>query len=77
MSGSPGLCSSIHALILGSLVRKGEGGRICIGVDRKVGTNAPFVLFPDVVAFAEVDKVSDRLCGKEHKSIYNVDLKVI
>lgn len=32
------------------------------------------VLLPDIVFFAKVDKVNDRLCGEEKQRIYDFDL---
>jgi hypothetical protein len=44
----------------------GEGGGHCESV--------PFVLFPDVILFAEIDKVGDGFGGEQLKTIDHVDL---
>jgi hypothetical protein len=72
MSGSPGLFSSIHAFILGSLL----GRRYLSLVRRRAeySGNVPFVLFSDVIFFAEIDEVSDRFSGEQLEAIDDIDL---
>lgn len=69
MRGSPVLFWSIHPLILGnlSIERKPH-------VDGDSELDPPFVLLPDVVLLAEVDKVGDRLRCQELKAVDNVNL---
>lgn len=60
MMRSPGLCSSTHALILGSL-------RVTVkrysNVRRK-DNGLPFVLLANIISFAQVDEVDDGLGGE-------------
>ena len=36
---------------------------------------APFVLFPGVVPFTQVDEVCYRLCGEKQETVNNIDLE--
>jgi hypothetical protein len=75
MSRSPGLFSSIQALILGSLFVSSEGvGVRWIGEERESGRDGPLVLLADVVALAQVHEVGDGLSRQERKLVDNVDL---
>ena len=71
MIRSPGLCSSTHALIFGSLV---------IHRERMVRTaqasHIPLVLLTDVILLAEVDEVNDWLGGEQLQAVDDVDLGI-
>jgi hypothetical protein len=66
---SPGLLVSIQALIFGSL---SEIMSTCV---KGLEQGGPFILFPDVILFAEVHQVCDGLCGEELKGIDDIDLR--
>lgn len=67
MRGSPGLFSSIQALIFASLkdIRMRSW---------QEGGDVPFVLFADKVLFAQVDEVGDGFCGEELETVDDVNL---
>lgn len=71
MSGSPGLLASIQALILANL----DVTRINKMRRESGSEDQPFVLLADIVLFAQIDKVCDRLGGKKLKAIHNVNLR--
>lgn len=67
--GSPGLLVSIQVLIFGSLSET-----VSTSV-RGLKQDGPFILFPDVILFAEVYQVCDRFCGEELEGIDDINLR--
>ena len=70
MSGSPGLFVSIHALILGNLLKDHQRQ-----ISAETG-DAPFVLLPNIILFTQVHQVSDWLGGKKLQTVHNIYLNM-
>lgn len=67
--GSPGLFSSIQALIFGSL---------CKFQVRKLFATIrflPFILLPQIVLFTQINQIRDWFGGQKHQGINNIDLE--